>query len=72
MPPSVSAPGLADPAQPIVGTRLGVAPPVKVRTRQDAPPTAQTPAAKTNRVWIIIGALLAIGAGVALALALVG
>jgi serine/threonine protein kinase len=71
-PPSVSASGLAAQGQPIVGTRLGVPPPpvavaAKAVTRTDVAPKP----ASSHRVWIIVGALVAIGAGVALALALV-
>jgi len=62
--------GLAVPnAPPLVGTKLGVPPAVKVRTRQDmAAPAKPT---KTPKVWLLVGALLAIVAGVILALVLV-
>jgi hypothetical protein len=66
--PGLAAPGLAAPNQQLVGTTLGVPPPPKVKTRTDM--VAQPPA-KSNRIWLLIGALLAICAGVALALALV-
>ena len=68
IPPAPQAAGLAAPGQQHVGTTLGVPPPPKVKTRTEmvapAPPSS-------NRIWLAIGALLAIGAGVALALALV-
>ena len=63
--------GLANPSSPpIVGTALGVPPPPKVKTKEMVTPATAVPA-KSNRMWLIIGALLAITAGVALALALV-
>jgi len=66
--PQTSAPGLAQANQPIAGTTLGVPPPPKVKTRDDR--AAPSPA-KSNRIWLIVGALVAIAAGIALALALV-
>ena len=62
--PAISAPGLAAANPPLAGTTLGVPPPPKVITR---PP----PPARSNRLWLVIGALVAIAAGIALALALV-
>ena len=66
--PATSAPGLAPASQPLVGTTLGVPPPPKVKTRGGL---AGPPPAKSIRIWLILGALVAIGAGIALALALV-
>jgi len=66
---STAGAGLAAPNQPMPATKLGVAPPPKVVTRSTDMPTTQPP--KSARMWLIIGALLAIGAGIALALALV-
>jgi serine/threonine protein kinase len=66
IPPAVSAPGLAAVNQPLAGTTLGVPPPPKVKTSSE-----RAQPAKSNRMWLVIGAILAIAAGVALALALV-
>ncbi len=64
-PANAPAAGLAAPNQLMPATKLGVPPPPKVKT-QPAP----RPAPKSNRVLLIIGALLAIAAGIALALVL--
>ena len=70
MPPiaAVSAPGLAK--QPLAATTLGVPPPPPIAiARTSSNDRAVTPA-RSNRVWLVIGALVAIAAGIALALAL--
>ncbi len=70
--PTASASGLAAAASPHQSTTLGVAPPPK-----QAPPAqfiaeaARAPK-KSSKMWLVIGALLFIGAGVALAFVLVG
>ncbi len=70
--PASSGSGLAAPNQPLPSTTLGVPPPPKVTTRNNiVAPTAPATAIKTNRLWIVIGALIAIAAGIVLALALV-
>ena len=70
MMPAASATGLAQPGQLLAATRLGVPPQPKVKTRDDvlAPATSGRGA---TRIWLLFGALLAIAAGVALALVLV-
>ncbi len=69
--PTPSASGLAVGASPHQSTTLGVAPPPKpnVSTRISAQQKAPK---KSSHLWLIIGALLFIGAGVALAFVLVG
>jgi serine/threonine-protein kinase len=75
--PEVRSSGLAsDPARiaptpGIAATRLGVAPPPKLAPSQPRP-AVPAPAKKSNRIWLVVGALLAIAAGIALALVLVG
>ena len=69
VPPATSGAGLAAANQPLPATKIGVAPPPKVVTRGDMVPPAR--AKPSARLWLIIGALVAIGAGIALALALV-
>ncbi len=62
--------GLAGASGPIHGaTTLGVPPPPKPAVSQRLV-TAKPPAASSNHRWLILGALLATGAGVVLALAL--
>ena len=67
-PANQSTSGLAGASGPIHGsTKLGVAPPPKIPSSRM--PAAQPPAAsKGGRTWLILGALLAIAAGVVLAL----
>jgi hypothetical protein len=65
------ASGLADPAAPPPGTRLGHSP-YKANTKQDMEPPVVPQKKSTNHMWLVIGALLAIGAGIVLALVLVG
>ena len=67
--PELRTSGLGAPSA-ISGTRLGVAPPPRLASPPTAAPTA--PERKSNRVWLLVGAMLAIVAGVALALVLVG
>jgi serine/threonine-protein kinase len=71
-------PGLAGPAPaPIVGTVLGVGVPAGVKPPASVPPAAPStapasipPAAsKASGAWLLFGALIAIGAGVGIALA---
>jgi len=62
--------GLAVGAQPIAETRLGVGLPAK--PAPTLPTLVVAPAKKTARVWLLVGALLAIVAGIALALVVVG
>ena len=69
VPPATSSPGLAAANQPLAGTKLGVAPPPQMA--RSPIKTAAAQPAKSNRMWLLIGALVAIAAGVALALALV-
>jgi serine/threonine protein kinase len=71
VPPANSASGLAAPGvSPHQSTTLGIAPPPRssVPPRIAAPPKAKP----GSNVWIILGALLFIAAGIALALVLVG
>jgi serine/threonine-protein kinase len=67
-PPAMSSPALRAAAAPGGSTRLGVPPPpVPVsRPQSVAPP----PPARESRVWLVAGALLAIAAGIALAMVL--
>jgi len=66
-----SAAGLARSGKNLAATTLGVAPPPKLPPSQiSPPPPAPTDPART--VWLVLGALLAIGAGIALALVLTG
>ncbi len=65
-PANASASALAG-ARPHASTTLGVAPPPKLVVPRPSAPTT-----KSSSVWIIVGALLFIGAGVALAFVLVG
>jgi serine/threonine-protein kinase len=63
--------GLASPTNsPIGATALGVPPPPKVMTRASASDLPTAAARSSNRVWLIVGAVIAIAAGIALALAL--
>jgi len=68
--PTPSASGLAVGASPHQSTTLGVAPPpkpnVSARIAQQKAPK------KASHVWLIVGALVFIGAGIALAFVLVG
>ena len=70
--PPASTGGLASGPSPHQSTTLGVAPPPKpaISARIAAQPKSSKK--KTSNVWLIIGALLFIGAGVALAFVLVG
>ncbi len=62
--------GLAGAAGPIhAATTLGVPPPPKPMPSQRIS-ASKLPAPRSNHLWLIIGALLAIGAGVALAIGL--
>ncbi len=66
--PALATSGLAGPGPaPIAATRLGVPPPPKPVQSQRMPVMAAPPP-RSNK-WLIVGALLAIAAGVALALA---
>jgi serine/threonine protein kinase len=72
VPPAASASGLSPGAtSPHQSTTLGVAPPPKPLAPARVS-SAQTSPKKSSRVWLIVGALLFIGAGIALAFALVG
>jgi hypothetical protein len=63
--PQVSSPALRAPTSPGGSTRLGVPPPpVRVSRSEIAMPTAK----RENRLWLVVGALLAIAAGIALAI----
>jgi len=65
--PQVSSPALRAPTSPGGSTRLGVPPPpVRVSRSEIAMPTAK----RENRLWLVVGALLAIAAGIALAIVL--
>ncbi|MDQ3296305.1 MAG: protein kinase [Myxococcota bacterium] len=64
-----SASGLAQPHVPLSKTKLGVAP---AAARVSGPQPASTSPPARSHLWLIVGALLAIGAGVVLALVLVG
>jgi serine/threonine protein kinase len=68
--PEPRAGGLAS-SPGIAATRLGVAPPPKPAASQPRSVVA-SPAKKSNRIWLVVGALLAVAAGIALALVLVG
>jgi serine/threonine protein kinase len=70
-PPHASASGLAAGASPHQSTTLGVAPPPKPAPSARISAQEKAPK-KSSHVWLIIGALLFIGAGVALAFVLVG
>jgi hypothetical protein len=48
-------------------TQLGIAPPPKRSKQQQLPAVA-----RSRRIWLAVGALLAIGGGVALAIAITG
>ena len=70
-----SAAGLARSGQNHAATRLGVAPPPqRFPTTQAGVPTpiVPKPDASSRTLWLVIGALLAIAAGVGLALVLTG
>jgi serine/threonine-protein kinase len=68
MPAAISSPALRPAAVPSGSTRLGVPPPpVRVSRPQSAAPPVP---ARENRTWLILGALLVIAAGVALAIVL--
>ncbi|MEO8701505.1 MAG: protein kinase [Kofleriaceae bacterium] len=71
--PAVSATsGLAS-GSALPSTSLGVGPvaPPRAMSRPSLPPTELAPA-KSTRVWLLLGALLAIAAGIVLAIVLVG
>ena len=68
--PSMGA-GLAAPNAPKIGTTLGVPPPPKPAFSQPSIP-AQAPAPAHSNTWLIVGALLAVAAGIVLALVLTG
>ncbi len=70
--PSNSASGLAVGAGPHASTKLGVAPPPKPANSARISVQQASPQKKANHLWLIIGALLFIGAGIALAFVLVG
>ena len=67
--PASSGSGLAAGPKPHAGTRLGVAP-AKPADRRLLPPEAAVP--RSSGLWILLGALLAIAAGIALAFVIVG
>jgi len=69
-----SAAGLARSGQNHAATTLGVAPPPQrfPPTLSGAPAALAPKPAPTRRAWLVVGALLAIGAGIALALVLTG
>jgi hypothetical protein len=64
----MSSPALRAAAAPGGSTRLGVPPPPVPVSRP--PSIAQPQPARENRTWLVVGALLAIAAGVALAIVL--
>ncbi len=68
MPAAISSPALRAAAVPGGSTRLGVPPP-PVRVSRPHSVTTSRPA-RENRTWLILGALLAIAAGIALAIVL--
>jgi serine/threonine protein kinase len=69
-----SAAGLARRGQPKnAATTLGVAPPPRIAPSQVMPTVVVAkPGAASRRAWLVVGAFLAIGAGVLLALVLTG
>jgi len=68
-----SAAGLARSGQNYAATTLGVPPPPKLPPSQILPRVrAPEPRPASRTMWLVIGALLAIGAGIALALVLTG
>ncbi len=70
-----SVAGVAGSGQNHAATRLGVAPPPRrFPTAHPGPPAAivSKPVPPSRTTWLVIGALLAIGAGIALALVLTG
>jgi serine/threonine protein kinase len=67
--PASSGSGLAVGPKPHAGTRLGVGPAIPAERRLP-PPEAAVP--RSSGLWILLGALLAIAAGIALAFVIVG
>jgi hypothetical protein len=65
----MSSPALRPATAPGGSTRLGVPPP-PVRVSRPEISAVMPAKRRENRLWIIVGALLAIAAGIALALAL--
>jgi serine/threonine-protein kinase len=66
--PQVSSPALRPPTSPGGSTRLGVPPPPVRVSRSDI--AIPAPKRRENKLWLVIGAVLAIAAGIALALVL--
>ncbi len=72
-PPPVAAAGLARSGHNHAATTLGVAPPPqKFPPTLSGAPAASVPPASTRTTWLVLGAVLAIAAGIVLALVLTG
>ena len=71
-PPPAAAAGLAAPNAPKIGTTLGVPPPPAKPAYSHPNLPSQPPAPTSSSTWLLIGALLAIAAGIGLALVLTG
>jgi hypothetical protein len=64
-PGGVALDGLRQPSQKLPATTLGVGMPPKLAAAREAP-------ARARRTWLIFAGLLAVAAGIALAIALTG